>query len=128
MPPVFYVVSGAVRVRRLASQRFAEQLENSICRADFHRKTVDILKWSGELLPLAVDFRAGYFECFGTPIEQQRRTRNINSFRVEWLNRLRYCPLLCGELRRRASNSFMRYSNNSIRRADTHRKTVDIFE
>lgn len=49
-------------------------------------------------------------------------------FRVEWLNRLQDCPLLCGELRRRASNSLMRYSDNSIRRADTHRKTVDILK
>lgn len=75
---------------------------------------------------MADDLLAGYFECFGTSIERQRRTRNINSFRVECLNRLRDCPLLCGELRRRASNSLMRYSDNSIRRADTHRKTVDI--
>ena len=41
---------------------------------------------------------------------------------------MRDCPLLCGELRRRASNSFMLYSDNSIRRADTHRKTVDILK
>lgn len=77
---------------------------------------------------MANDLRAGYFKCFGTPIEQQRRTRNINLFRVEWLNRLQDCPLLCGELRRRASNSLMRYSDNSIRRSDTHRKTVDILK
>lgn len=77
---------------------------------------------------MADDLLAGYFECFGTSIERQRRTRNINSFRVECLNRLRDCPLLCGELRRRASNSFIRYSDNSIRRADTHRKTVDILK
>lgn len=77
---------------------------------------------------MAVDFRAGYFECFGTPIEQQRRTRNINSFQIVWLNRLRDRIAFCGEFRRRASNSLMRYSDNSIRRADTHRKTVDILK
>lgn len=47
---------------------------------------------------------------------------------MEWLNRLRDCIAFRGELRRRASNSLMRYSDNSIRRSDTHRKTVDILK
>lgn len=74
------------------------------------------------------DLRAGYFKCFDTSIELWRRTRNINSFRVELLHGLRDCSLPCGELRRRASNSLAGYYDKLICRSDIRRKTVDILK
>lgn len=97
-----------------------------ICRTDCRRKTVDILKWSVECSPLESDLLVWYFECFGTSIELQRRTRNINSFRMEWLNRARDCTLPYGEFRRSAGHCPVKHHNNSICRLDAYRKTVDI--